>query len=156
MHKALVFALIFASTAAAAQTWQWKDASGNTIISDTPPPGNARSSRSIGGRTPAVVSEKAPDAKGDNAPKSAAEKDMEFRKRQQEARERADKDAKEQQAARDKQENCERARRNLAALESERAISTLDEKGERQVLDNSGRQLEMERARRTMAETCGK
>lgn len=158
MHKAFAaFTLGIVTTAAFGQTWQWKDAGGNTVISDTPPPGNARSSRSIGARTPSVVSEKPAAAPTtDNAPKSVAERDMEFRKRQQEARERTEKEAKEQQTVRDKQENCEQARRNLVALESDRAVMAIDEKGDRQAMDASQRAQEIERTRRIMAEACSK
>ncbi len=137
-----------------AQTYQWKDANGRTIISDTPPPGSAKSTaRALGLPTPNVQTEK-PVEKANEAPKTNADRDMEFKKRQQESREKTDKDSKDQAATREKQENCERARRNLASLESNQAIATYDEKGERKTMDSSQREQEMERARKFMAETC--
>jgi len=136
-----------------AQTYQWKDSNGRTIISDTPQPGAGKAARVIGGSTPSFSSEK-PAEKTAEAPKTTAEKDLEFKKRQQEAREKADKEAKEQKAAADKQENCERARRNLAALESKQPMVMPDEKGERKYMDDSQRQQEMERARQFMAGSC--
>lgn len=158
MKLALVFALGIASTAAIvtahAQTYQWKDSNGRTVISDTPPPGTAKAPRTLGGLPPAVVESAKPAEKLTDAPKSTAEKDLEFKKRQQESKEKADKDAKEQTAAAEKRENCDRARRNLAALESNEPFATLDEKGERQLMDASQRDQEMERARRFMAESC--
>ena len=46
MKTALILALAVASTAtvidANAQTYQWKDSSGRTVISDTPPPASVR------------------------------------------------------------------------------------------------------------------
>ena len=145
--------------AATAQTYQWKNSQGQTVISDTPPPGNAKSARTVGANQPLqrgeLDSSKPSDAQEKAAaPKSTAEKDMDFKKRQQETKEKAEKEAKEQAAARDKQENCDRARRNLAALEANQPMATLDEKGERIVMDNSQREQEMERARRFMAESC--
>jgi hypothetical protein len=155
MNKALIFALVFASTAAIAQTYQWKDASGKTVISDTPPPGSAKSTRTIGGHAPAVVTEKPAETGEKTAPATTADKNMEFKKRQQEAKERADKEAKEQMAAKDRKDNCERARQNLTSLEANRPMASYNEKGERQIMDTAQREQEMERARRVMSESCG-
>ncbi|OMG54984.1 hypothetical protein BJN45_07475 [Azonexus hydrophilus] len=167
MNKTLIFAFVLASTAsltpAHAQTYQWKDGNGKTVISDTPPPASARGSRSIGVHQPAVVTEKpaestaetkAAEAAEASAPLSTAEKDMEFRKRQQEAREKAEKDAKEAAALRDRRETCERARQNYRALQSTQPVLQYDQKGERQLMDNRQRQQELERTRRIMQEAC--
>lgn len=156
MKSALIFTLGIAATVLLpvhAETYQWKDSNGRTVISDTPQPGAGKAARVIGGATPSV-STGAPADKTAEAPKTTAEKDLEFKKRQQEAREKADKEAKEQKTAADKQENCERARRNLAALESRQPMATIDEKGERKVMDDSLRQQEIERSRQIMAESC--
>jgi len=106
-----------------------------------------------------VVSEKpaekvADSTKAPEGPKTTAEKDLEFKKRQQEAKEKADKQAKEQAAEAEKRDNCERAKRNLAALENNQPMVTLDENGQRKVMDTTQREQEMERARRFMAESC--
>ena len=160
MKTALIFALGVASTAVLipvhAQTYQWKDSSGRTVISDTPQPGAAaKAARMIGGQQPSFSKEEPkPVDKSAAAPKTTAEKDMEFKKRQLEAKEKAEKEAKEQKAAADKAENCERARRNLAGLESNQPFASLNEKGERQVMDNSQREQEINRARQFLAESC--
>lgn len=160
MKLALIFALGITSTAALvsahAQTYQWKDNNGRTVISDSPPPGTAKTKRAIGEAPAATgfVETPAPSEKKAEAPQTTAEKDLEFKKRQQEAREKAEKAEKELAAAREKQANCENARRNLAALESNQPIASLDEKGERQAMDINQRNQEMERARRFMAESC--
>jgi hypothetical protein len=158
MKPALLFTLgIVAATALApaqAQTYQWKDSNGRTVIADTPQPGAGKAARVVGGPTPSAATSEKPAEKAAEGPKSSAEKDLDFKKRQQEAREKAEKDAKDQKAVADKQENCERARRNLAALESKQPMATLNEKGERMLMDNSQRDQEMERARQFMAESC--
>ena len=165
MTSKSLLALAFAATAlnasgsALAETYQWKDSSGQTVISDTPPPATVKSRRSIGGNQPSVVSEKpaekgADSTKAPEGPKTTAEKDLEFKKRQQEAKEKADKQAKEQAAEAEKRDNCERAKRNLAALENNQPMVTLDENGQRKVMDTSMREQEMERARRFIAEAC--
>ena len=155
----LVFALVLATTAASlsaqAETYQWKDSSGQTVVSDVPPPATVKSRRSIGGVKPAVVSETLPDKAADapklaDAPKSTAEKEFDFRKRQQEAKEKADK----QTAEADKRDNCDRARRGVAALESSQPLSTLDDNGERKLMDAAQREQELERARRVVADAC--
>jgi len=160
MRTTLISVLVFASTAAVisahAETYQWKDASGRTVVSDTPPPGSAKVERMLGGAPQGVtqVQESEKTSEKPAAPQTTAEKDMAFKKRQQEAKEKAEQAAKEQAAARDKQENCERARRNVAALEANQPVATFDEKGERQLLNAEQRQQEIERARRFMSESC--
>lgn len=158
MKTALVLAVgvvaALALPTANAQVYQWKDSAGRTMVSDTPPPGAAaKDARVIGDRQPAARSEKAAE-KSAEAPKTMAEKDLDFKKRQQEAREKADKEAKEQKAEASRKDNCERARRNLAALEAKQPVAMLDEKGERKLLDDTQRQQEIERARQFMAESC--
>jgi hypothetical protein len=156
---ALIFPLTVASISAHAETFQWKDSNGQTVVSDVPPPATAKGRRSIGGVKPAVVSEAIPDKTADatkaaDAPKTTAEKDLEFKKRQQEAKEKAEKQAKEQAAENERRENCENARRNLAILESNQPVSTLDDGGERKLMDTSKRDQEMERARKIMTDSC--
>lgn len=156
MNKTLILALGLVSTAAAisvqAQTYQWKDAAGRTVISDTLPSG-MKGARTIGGVQPPVVSEQ-PAEKTDVAPKTMAEKEAEFKKRQQEAKEKAEKEAKDQQIARQKQENCERAQRNLRSLEASRQLVIYNEKGERILVDDAQRAQEAEFSRRIVAENC--
>lgn len=130
---------------ASAQVYQWKDASGRTVISDTPPPGSAKGSRPVASESVATT--------GGDA-KSLAEKDMEFRKRRLDAKEKADKDAKEQSVAAAMKDNCERSRRQLAALEAGNRMVTYDDKGERRVMEDAERQQEIERARKFIADNC--
>ncbi len=150
MKRALIFALICSSTAVTnlqAQTYQWKDSSGKTIISDTPPPSSTKPAKTVG-------SSSSVSSNSDNAGKSYAEREMEFKKRQQEAKEKAEKDAKETSASNERKENCERARRQLAVLESGQRMSTVDENGERRFIEDAERQREIERTRRYVADTC--
>ncbi|MBS1140779.1 MAG: hypothetical protein H6R13_2232 [Proteobacteria bacterium] len=156
---ALFFLLTVTAASSQAETFQWKDSNGQTVVSDVPPPASVKGRRSIGGVKPAVVSENLPEKTADGAkapelPKTTADKDLDFKKRQQEAKEKAEKQTKEQAAESEKRDNCERARRNLAALEANRPLSTLDEKGERKLMDTTQREMEMERARKFMADSC--
>ena len=160
MNKMPLAALALATTLvtlplAHAQVYQWKDAKGQTVVSDTPPPGHIKVQRAPGsgavnrgGEAPVAAPTPAPAAK------TMAERDMDFRKRQLEDKEKAEKEAKEQAAKQTKQENCERAKRALAVLESGQRITTTDSKGERAFLDDDARQQETERARKSVSDHC--
>ncbi len=163
MKPVFIFAIIFASTAAITpsygETFQWKDTNGQTVVSDTPPPATAKGRRSIGGAKPNIVADAAAESSAEapkvsEAPKSMAEKDLEFKKRQQEAKEKAEKQAKEHANESEKRENCQRAQRNLATLESNQPVTLYDDKGQRKYMDTAQRDQEMERARKFMAESC--
>ena len=167
MTSKSLLALAFAATAlnasgsALAETYQWKDSSGRTVISDTPPPASVRGSRAVGTSPPPSIGAPATDAAqatgnppSAGAPKTTAEKDMEFRKRQQEAREKADKESKEAAQAAQNRENCERARTHLQALESGRRMILPDGKGGEMFLEDAQRGDEIERTRNTIAESC--
>ena len=160
MNSKSLLALAFAATAlnasgsALAETYQWKDSSGQTVISDTPPPATVKSRRSIGGNQPSVVSEKpaekvADSTKAPEGPKTTAEKDLEFKKRQQEAKEKADKEAKEAAATRARRDNCDRARANYRMLQSDIPVIVGDKD-----MSQKQRLQEMERTRRIMQESC--
>ena len=154
MKNALIFALAIVSTAAAvsahAQSYQWRDSSGRLVISDRPPPAGVRDARPLNPAPPAASS-----ATESNAPRTTAEQNMEFRKRQQEARETTDKQAKDAAAAAQKREVCERARNQLATLESgNHRLVVPDGKGGEAFLEDAQRGDEIERARNTIAEFC--
>ena len=156
MKPALIFALFLASTAtigsAHAQIYQWKDSSGRTVISDSPPPGKARSSREV---EPAdAIGSKPPSVPNASAPKSLSEQNLEFKKRQQEARVKSDKDAKASEVAARKRENCESAKSAVTALESERRFVITSENGEDKAMDDGQRQAELNRARQAVSESC--
>ena len=137
---------------ASAQVYQWKDANGRTVVSDTPPPGNVKPQKSTGG-TASAGNAPATGASAATA-KTTAEKDMDFKKRQLEGKDKADKEAKEQAAAAENKENCERSKTSLAALESGQRIAITDAKGERSFMEDAQRQQELERARKSVTEFC--
>jgi hypothetical protein len=157
MKNLLIFTFGMALTVpalnASAQTYQWKDSAGHTVISDTPPPGSAKEgSRTIGGKAPATNA--LGTALPAEAPKTFAEKEMDFKKRRQESAEKSEKDAKEKSVAAEKRDNCDRAQKQVALLESGQRIATVDEKGERRIMGDAEQAQEMERARRAANESC--
>lgn len=159
MKNTLLFALGLSAAAAAltpafGQVYQWKDENGRTVVSDTPPPGKYKVQRNLGGATPPSASAPATASSTAAAPKTMAEKDMEFKTRQLEAKEKADKEAKEQAAALQRKENCSQAQQAVRTLESNQGIATINAKGEREYLDGKQRQAETERARQSAAAWC--
>lgn len=142
---ALTVSALLVTTAASAQIYQWKDENGKTMISDKPPIGNVRQQKKIESAAPAANT--VPE-------KTAADKDLEFRKRQKEAQDNSEKARKEQTASADKKENCEIARRQLQALESGERISLRDDKGERYYMEDKQREQEIAKMRDMVQSSC--
>lgn len=151
LHAVLIAALL-AALPAQAQIYQYKDASGKTVLSDRPPPtgGMPAKTHSAGG----VVNGEESAKKEASAPKSLAERDLEFKKRQQEQREAADKAQKQAADKATRAEDCERARRQLQLLESGERIATRDAQGEHAFMEDDQRAAEIGRARKFIAEVC--
>jgi hypothetical protein len=163
--------VVFASCPVAAQ-WAWKDDNGRTVYSDRPPPATVNTDRIVrqppNKQTvlppPAPGADTAPrpaaDAKGgtpasaETAPKSLAEQEMEFRKRQQERADAEKKAQDEQTKLAAKAADCERAKGYLRAVESGERITRTDAAGNREFLDDSQRAAEAERSRKIVQATC--
>ena len=134
-------------TAASAQVYTWRDASGNIHYSDTPPPGvDARKMR------PGVQSDTAPDTTAPS--RSMAEQEMGFRKRQAEAEKARAKAEQEKKEAEESRRSCEESRKQLQALESGQRISRINEAGELVNLDDEMRAQEIDRARKSVQSWC--
>lgn len=141
------FALCALPGVSAAQ-WMWKDSSGGTVVSDQPPPSDVPNSRII--KRPGHASMPAPSSGDTNAAdapkqKSIADQDLEFKKRQKEAAEKAKKDSDLAAQEQAKQEHCASVRANMQALSSGQRIARMDENGQRYFLDDNQRQAEMQR-----------
>lgn len=153
----------------AAAQWAWKEDNGRVVYSDRPPPPNVKASQILrqpnvpmpdpaprgsapsGGESdkPAAAPAAAPAA-----PKSMAEREMEFRKRQQERADAERKAQQDEQKAAAKAADCERTRGYVRALEDGVRISRTDASGNREFLDDAQRAAELERARKTVQQVC--
>jgi hypothetical protein len=159
----LAFAML-AAAAAQAQVYKCLDADGRTVYRQDPcPPSMKRESMSKGMVTPALApaAEPAPAdkaAKGDAAksgPKTAADQEQAFRKRQQDAA-KAAKDAEQKEAeAAAKDANCRNARARLAQYEIGGRITQIDDKGERYYLEDSQIESAKAQARADVSRFCG-
>lgn len=142
---ALAVIALLVATAAGAQVYEWKDAQGKTHYSDKPPVG-----------TSAVKKSAAPEssAPSSSAQKTTADRELEFRKRQKEAQENADKTNKEQASRANLKESCDNAHRMLALLGSGERIALRDGQGERYYMDDAQRQQETDKARQFIQANC--
>jgi hypothetical protein len=158
----LLVCLLLAAPAAA--QWAWRDENGRLVFSDRPPPAGVKADsivRQPGAQTapppaPNVSGDAKAEVKGETktAPKTIADREMEFRKRQQERAEAEKKQAEEQAQAARKAQECERARGYLRSLEEGHRIARTDAQGNREVLDDAQRAAEIRRMRDVVARTC--
>ncbi len=149
--------------------WMWKDDGGRMVVSDQPPPANIPLSRIVKapkqrpvdvapmpvkeGDAPASTGAKAEGAKVE-APKSLAERDLDYKQRQKESAEAAKKSADETAKSKAQQENCSAARANLAGLQTGGRNARVNEKGERTFLDDAQRQGEISKTQSQVAQYC--
>jgi hypothetical protein len=141
----------------------WKDDAGRNVYSDTPPPPSVPRSRIL--KSPNISAAAAPaaapagdakgaDAKKDDRPKTLAERDADSKKRNAEAAEKT-KAANEKSAdEKDSAQRCTELRNQLASLQSGQRMSRTNDKGEREVLDDSARAQMAERTQADIAKTC--
>ena len=146
---ALAAVTLATAIAAPAQVYQWQDEQNRTVISDRPPSGPVRQLRRIDTTAPPPAGEPAA-----TPAKTLADRDMEFRKRQQEARDAAEKSDSEQRANARKREDCEAARKSLRSLESGERILLPDGKGGRYPIDDSERAQSIARTRDDLQRGC--
>ena len=158
---ALLLAILMlgmASLPAHAQ-WKWRDKSGQVNVSDRPPP--------LGVPEKDILAKPSPDTKRNAAPiptsaasaapagrTPPADRELEARKRGTEQEQAAKAKAEEDKLAAQRGENCRRARSHLAALESGQRIARVNEKGEREVLDERALADEIRQAREVIGSDC--
>jgi hypothetical protein len=137
--------------------WKWRDARGQITVSDTPPPRDIPPKDIL--QQPDVVVRKpvaasTPPAASAAVAKPTVDPTLEERKRRAEQEQAAAAKAEEQKAAAARQENCRRAREQLATLDSGQRIARVDANGERIVLDDAERAKEAQRTRSIIASDC--
>jgi len=158
-------ALICGLAVPAQAQWKWRDKDGRVTASDLPPPREVLDKDIIQRppevrRVPAQPAASAPAPAAPAAPglaskpKGPLEREVEARKlaadQQQAAKTKADEDKLRVQ----RDENCRRARSHLAALDSGQRIARVNDKGEREVIDDRARADEQRQARDVIASDC--
>lgn len=170
--KRLLLALSLTMCAAvpvSAQMYKWVDSNGQVHYTDKPPPGNIKTEKlrppppapvvsapTAGASKTGAKQDAANDGKNaaDAAPKTPAEQEQAFRKRQAEAAKAQEAEAKKVAQARDKAENCRRAKAAVASLQAGGRQMRVDEKGERVFLDDAQIASETAKAQQEAAAAC--
>jgi hypothetical protein len=169
----LLCATLLVVAPALAQQWKWRDSNGRVTVSDLPPPREvadkdilqrpdaaARAARQAANVAAAAASAPpgtTPGAAPGTAPAATpkpVDKELEARKRAAEAERQAKAKADEEKLAAQRAENCQRARAQIATLESGQRVARVNEKGEREFLDDATRAAEVRRAREVQASEC--
>jgi hypothetical protein len=150
-------ALLALSAPADAQ-WKWRDSRGQIHISDIPPPRDIPD-KDVLQRPELVMRKPAPPpvaaASAAAVPaKAPVDAELEERKRKADQEQAARSKADEQKAAAVRKDNCQRARAQLATLDSGQRIARIKADGEREILDDEQRAKEARRAREAIASEC--
>ena len=150
-----------------AQVYKCIDASGKTTYLQSPCPSDAKSaamSRTVpptppqsepaAGAGSADKADKAGKAAKASGPKSAAQLELEFRKRKQEQEKSREKEEQKLAETKLREDNCRTSRLQIINLESGVRQLRIDEKGERQILDEAGIEQEKAKARKAAEQWC--
>ena len=145
----------------ASAQWMWLDKTGRKVFSDQPPPAEVSPERILkqpgvrGTATsaPVAIPTAAPATAG--VPKVAGkDKALEDKKKQLDAAEAEKKKAEEAKVAAMRAENCNRAKSSKANYESGVRLSRMNDKGEREILDDSQRAAELRVLEQIIARDC--
>jgi type IV secretory pathway VirB10-like protein len=148
-----------------AELYKWKDKNGQTQYTDTPPPSNiklenmsGKKSMSPTGKEPLSTVTNPPPVPVNVTPPpqmpTVSAEDAAAKMRQDSAeKEKHDKQEKEAQAKL-KEENCKAAKANLQSYVQGGRVYKMNEKGEREYLDDAGLKQGEDKARSEMVQYC--
>jgi hypothetical protein len=146
------------STGALAQ-WKWRDSTGELHVSDRPPPSDvpdkAILQRPNMPKHLAVSGGDAPAAASAASAANRVDPELEARMKRAEQERQAQQKAVDDKNAQIKADNCARAQSALRTLQSGVRVSRVNEKGEREFLDDNQRAAEEKQARDMVASNCG-
>lgn len=155
---ALTLALVGAALAGpVAAQWKWRAANGQIQYSDLPPPPGVAEKDILQRPTAATLRAPAAAAPAASAPPLSpknVDPELEAKRKKAEQEDAAKAKAEEQRVAAAKADNCKRARDQIRTLESGQRMARINDKGEREVLDDRGRAQESQRAREVIASEC--
>jgi exopolysaccharide biosynthesis predicted pyruvyltransferase EpsI len=153
-----ITALAFSLSAFA--QWQWIDKAGRKVFSARPPPVDVPEKNILkqpGMSAPAVETpaSNTPATPAASATKATGEdKELAEKKKQAADAETARRRQEEERVARAQADNCNRARQAKASLDAGVRQMRINEKGEREFLDEGGRASEAQRLQGIIDENC--
>jgi len=145
---------------ASAQMYKWVDSNGKVQYSDKPPPSNVKTeklrepARPVSPAAPGPAKKEEGKDAAKSGPKTPAEQEQAFRKRQTDAAKEQDEQSRKSKEAGDRAENCRRAKGALANLEMGGRQTRIDEKGERIFLTDEQIAQETANARKEADAAC--
>jgi len=180
LSRTLTFCALAAAIAGAASPamaqWKWRDANGSVQFSDRPPPMSvpernilqrpakapapAGSPSAADAASPSAGAQaqagapKAPSATPGAGSSNPADAELERRRKADEQEKAAKAKADEDRRKAIQADNCVRARGAMATYESGQRIARINEKGEREFLDDRQKADELKRARDAVASEC--
>ena len=151
---------VLLATLPAAAQWKWKDARGQVVISDVPPPREIPERDVL--QKPELVTRRpanqpapaASAAVAESVAKARVDPELEARKKKTEQEQTDKLKAEEDKVAAQRAENCRRARSHMASLDSGIRLSRTNDKGERELMSDEEIEAERVRTRREMEEAC--
>jgi len=162
--RTLMVALACVLPLSAMAQWQWIDKSGRHVFSDQAPPPDIPAKSIVNGPKGRAMPAPEPDAAaGPAAPGAAAaaaprvaghDKDLEAKKKLAEAADAEKRKAAEREFAEAKADSCKRARAGQAALDSGVRLAQVNDKGEREFMDDKQRASESSRLQAVVARDC--
>jgi hypothetical protein len=157
----LCLALLGATLALpAAAQWKWRGVNGQIQYSDLPPPPGVSDKDILqrpGSNT--LRGEPSAAASAASAPLLAPkglEPELDAKRKKAEQEQAEKQKAEDQRIAAAKADNCKRARDQIRSLESGMRMARVNEKGEREVMDDKMRAEDMKRAREMADSDCAK
>jgi Domain of unknown function (DUF4124) len=169
LRSFFVAACLLAVAALAQAQWAWKGNDGRMVFSDQAPPqgvadkditrrpAGSRAAAAANGLTDPTATNTAANNTGTTAtaPKlSSKDPELEKRRKEAQAKEAAAKKADEEKNAAAKKDNCERAKRAKASVDSGARLTTTDAKGEREFISEAKRAEEAKRLQSIIASDC--
>ena len=154
----IALACLLLATAAQAQ-WKWRDSRGQVHISDIPPPREVPDKDVL--QRPEVVVRRPAATAAASAPAGAAsampapvDPQLQEQRKRAEQEQAARAKADEQKAAAVRADNCQRARQQLAMLDTGQRVARIGADAAGEILDDTQRAAETQRAREAIASQC--
>jgi hypothetical protein len=158
MMQFLWLALAATAPVLASAQWQWVDQDGRKVFSDRPPPPDVPDKnilkRSAGSTRGAVSDDPAIPASAATARPAGKDAVLEARKKQGDDEDEAKRRAVTDKQARDRGQNCDRARKHLAVLKSGIRLKLPNSQGEIEFISDADRAAEIERVQGILSADC--
>jgi hypothetical protein len=160
ISRALLLGLVLAASSAAFAQYSWVGPDGHRVFSDHPPPNDVPEKNVLTrpGKGGGVFSEptegEAPAASAASSAQAGVDKSLEEKKKQADAEQAAKEKAEADRVAAAKADNCKRATKAKATLDTGMRVRRVNSKGESEVMNDDQRAAETARLQKVIAEDC--